>query len=78
MQGRTLMNHDGTQFYCWKHDRWFAAIKMVQCYYRKCKWLYEHMAPHRRQERRAKVAQKGPQAGKPVLPGGRHAAGRVA
>jgi hypothetical protein len=68
------MNHDGTQFYCWKHDRWFAAIKMVQCYYRKCKWLYEHMAPHRRQaKKRTKT-----QVGKPVLPGAGHAAGRVA
>ncbi len=48
MRGKILMNHDGTQFYCWKHDRWFHHLKMVQCFYRGCLMLYEHMAPHRR------------------------------
>jgi len=51
MAGRILMNSDRRQFYCFKHDRWFHHVKMVQCLYRGCTGLYEDWAPHvRRRE----------------------------
>lgn len=40
LPGAILMNHDQKSFYCWRHDRWFDALKLVQCFYRECLWMY--------------------------------------